>query len=152
MAKEKTEKTEKSLYEIKGEITGTPLDVGRGEIEEEPVELTNDDNHLPIIIEGGVNVLTVNKIILETAQAIEGRLSKTLGNQINDMIKPLKQSRIEYLEQELNVANFIMMEIQETYLGMFLLKRIHKKIRLDAEEKEKKKEKKQEESSDVKKN
>lgn len=84
----------------------------------------------------GVFHPTVNGLIYETAIAIEERLAKTLANQIDDKLRPLKQSRIEYLEQELQVSNFLMMEIQETYLGMYLLRRIHKKIKKDAEKKE----------------
>lgn len=124
------EEVKKSPYE-KGEVTGKPLEL---KIEQDTDELTKDDKEVFTLMDvsGGIDV---NAIVLEAAQAVEGRLSKTLVNQISDLIKPLKQSRIEYLEQELNVVNFIMMEIQETYLGMFLLKRIHKKIRLDAEKK-----------------
>lgn len=125
------EEVKKSPYE-KGEVTGKPLEL---KIEQDTDALTKEDKDVLMLQEVGMYATTVNAIVLEAAQAVEGRLSKTLVNQISDLIKPLKQSRIEYLEQELNVVNFIMMEIQETYLGMFLLKRIHKKIRLDAEKK-----------------
>jgi hypothetical protein len=60
---------------------------------------------------------------------MEKRLTKTLSGQIRDLVKPLNESKIEYLEDELKVATFIIEELQSTLLGFLALKQINRRMR-----------------------
>jgi hypothetical protein len=72
---------------------------------------------------------------------MEKRLTKTLSGQIKDLVKPLNESKIEYLEDELKVATFIIEELQNTVLGFLALKQINRRMRKADEKKRKEREK-----------
>jgi uncharacterized protein YydD (DUF2326 family) len=58
----------------------------------------------------------------------EGRMSKTLAGKIETFIKPLTASREDFLNDELSRAKVILTEVNKTWLGWLLLKRIEKKL------------------------
>lgn len=93
----------------------------------EDKEKSNSDK-----FDGETSELTSDKIS-EFAIVIEQRLAKTLSGQIEQLIKPLNQSRVDYLEEELKVANYILMELQDTMIGWWALKKVQSRIKKQAD-------------------
>lgn len=74
-----------------------------------------------------------DKYIKEYASVTASDLAKRLIPKILDVVKPFTLSNEDLLKDELAKATIIITEINKTWLGWLLLKRIEKKLQKQAE-------------------
>lgn len=83
----------------------------------------------------GEDYLKVKKFLIEFAIILEDRIVNRLGSQLIEQVKPLSKSREDYLQQEITVLSYKLMCVEESLLGAFLLRKINKRIKAEAEKK-----------------
>jgi len=75
------------------------------------------------------------ELISHYSTVMEGKLTKTLAGKIEAVVKPLTATREDYLNDELAKSKVILTEINKSWIGWLVLKRIEKKLRKQSESK-----------------
>ena len=73
------------------------------------------------------------ELIKHYTTVISGELTTKLADKIQTVVSPLTATREDYLNDELAKSKVILTEINKSWLGWLLLKRIERKLRKQSE-------------------